>query len=102
MKRTLINKCECCGALFNGDTCGYCNARYVFEEMADKPRHGLEPTYNNDIQSHHISLRYGNKEIDFYVSDISWDAFSYGECPTLRLNLVSYGEMRDIDENNVK
>lgn len=103
IKRQLLNKCECCGALFQGDDCEYCKARYNFyeEENIEKHKDTKINDIYNDIRSNHITLSFNGKECDFYVAEYGFESIScYDSDPMMSVRLVSYGRWRDVDDGN--
>lgn len=108
INRQLLNKCECCGALFQGDDCEYCKARYNFyeEEKIEKNKDTKQKKVYKHIYAiddHHITLSFGGKECDFYVAEYGFESISVCDSdPIMSVRLVSYGRWRDVDENNVE
>lgn len=104
IKRQLLNKCECCGALFQGDDCEYCRARYNFYEETTKDTK-LKGVYKHvyDINDQKITLSFGDKECDFYVAEYGFESFS-GCCsePVMSVRLVSYGRWRDVNNGDIR
>lgn len=105
LKRQLLNKCECCGALFQGDYCEYCRAKYNFyeEEKVEPHKETKINAICNDIRSNHITLSFNGKECDFYVAEYGFESLcgDYME-PVMSVRLVSNGRWRDVDNGNIR
>lgn len=109
MKRILMNKCECCGSLFEDNVCTYCGARYSFEEDI-KPMKRFVNDMDQSIMDEYIIMNLYGKKYKFYVGSIECEpsyiettslsngkhtSYIQGRSPNFRIELISIGEYRE-------